>query len=60
MEQHHPERKIITNHAYPPIPVRHMDWVAWYDDEGEEAGNYGYGRTEEAAIFDLRRNYGRE
>lgn len=54
------ERKIKTAHNYPPIPVRHMDWAAWYDDEGEEAGNYGYGRTEEAAIYDLRYNRCRE
>lgn len=52
------ERKIITVNNYPPIPVRHMDWLAYYDDEGAEAGRYGYGRTEEAAIYDLRSQYG--
>lgn len=47
-------RKIITSYVYPPIPCRAFDWCAWYDDEGEEAGRYGWGATEEAAIDDLK------
>lgn len=49
-------RKIVTHHEYPPIPVRNMDWCAFYDGE-EEAGGYGYGATEAEAIADFRENY---
>jgi len=42
------ERKIITTHVHPPIPYRGNDWSAYFDDEGAEAGRYGYD-TEEAA-----------
>jgi len=48
-------RKVITDHIYPPIPVRHMDWCAWFEGE-EEAGEYGYGPTEADAIADLLDN----
>lgn len=51
------ERKIIATHVYPPIPCRAWDWQAHYDDEGEEAGRYGWGETEEAAIKDLRSRF---
>jgi hypothetical protein len=46
---------IVTNHIYPPIPDRSMDWCAYYDGE-EEAGGYGYGKTEQDAINDLIEN----
>ena len=49
-------RRIITSYVYPPIPVRDCDWCAWFDDEGEEAANYGWGRTEDEAINDLLAN----
>jgi hypothetical protein len=49
-------RKIVTSHVYPPIPVRTMDWCAYYDGE-EEAGSYGWGRTEAEAIADFQENY---
>jgi hypothetical protein len=45
--------KIITRLVYPPIPDRRFDWCAFYDGE-EERGNYGWGRTEQEAIDDLR------
>ena len=45
--------KIITIHAYPPIPIRDWDWCA-YREGREEDGNYGWGRTEGAAIEDLK------
>ena len=48
--------KIITSFLYPPIPVRSFDWLAYYDGR-EEAGEYGYGETEEAAIKDLKACY---
>lgn len=48
-------RKIVTSFAYPPIPVRNMDWCAHYDGE-EEAGNYGWGATEAEAIRDFMEN----
>lgn len=51
--------KIITNHEYPPIPIRDHDWVAYYEGT-EENGNYGWGKTEEEAIADLVENYGEE
>jgi hypothetical protein len=50
------QRKIITSHIYPPIPVRDHDWCAYYDGE-VESGHYGYGPTEQEAIQDLVANY---
>lgn len=47
--------RIVTVHEYPPIPIRSFDWRA-YRDGDEEAGNYGYGRTEQEAIEDLLAN----
>ena len=47
-------RKIITDHVYPASPFRCFDWCAFYDDEGAENQNYGWGRTEQEAINDLR------
>ena len=44
---------IVTDYINPPIPVRDHDWVAYYDGE-EESLMYGYGRTEEDAIKDLK------
>lgn len=50
------DKKIITDCIYPPIPIRTMDWCAYYDGQ-EELGHYGYGRTEAEAIADLVNNY---
>lgn len=47
------ERKIVTSFVNPPIPIRTHDWCAFYDGE-EEAGNYGWGRTEAEAIQDFK------
>ena len=47
-------RKIVTNYIYPPIPQRHFDWLAHYDDP---EGPTGYGRTEQDAIDDLVLNH---
>ena len=52
-----PRRLIKTDYIYPPIPIHTMDWVAWYDDLGEDGSPYGYGRTEAEAIADLLENY---
>jgi len=53
-------KSIVTNFINPPIPQRGHDWCAFYDGE-EEAGNYGYGETEQRAVDDLKANYtGRE
>jgi hypothetical protein len=52
-----PERVIKTNFVYPPIPTRDHDWCAWFDDDGEERGHYGWGKTEAEAIADLTENY---
>lgn len=43
-------RKIVTHFEYPPIPVRHFDWCAHYDDP---EGATGWGKTEQEAISDL-------
>lgn len=48
--------KIVTEHVYPPIPVRFMDWVAHYDDP---EGPSGRGTTEAEAIRDLMDNHPR-
>lgn len=50
------DRKIITHYEYPPIPVRTMDWVAYFDGD-EEGGPRGWGATEAEAILDLKENY---
>ena len=48
-----PERKIITHHVYPPIPIRTSDWCAYRDGDEEVSGRYGWGRTEAEAVADL-------
>lgn len=53
---------IRTNHDYPPIPIRSMDWRAWYDSaEPDDDGNMdtGEGATETDAIADLIGNHPR-
>lgn len=47
-------RKIVTRETN-PNPYLPKEWCAYYEDE-EEAGNYGYGTTEEAAIKDFIEN----
>ena len=49
-------RKIVTSNPCPPIPVRDFDWCAYFDGE-EEAGSYGYGKTEADAVADFIENY---
>lgn len=51
---------IKTRFVLPPIPLRQFDWCAWYDDEGEETGHYGYGMTEGNAVADLLANWPRD
>lgn len=46
------DRKIVTSHVFPPIPIRDFDWCAFYDGD-EESGFRGWGKTEQAAIDDL-------
>ena len=46
-------KKIITDYVYPPIAIRCFDWCAFYDGE-EENKNYGWGRTEQEAVNQLR------
>lgn len=50
---------IKTEFVYPPIPIRSMDWQAWYDGEEDEQMDVGRGETEEAAIRDLIINHPR-
>ena len=47
------KKEIITIFVYPPIPIRIMDWCAYYEG-GEEFGKYGWGSTKEEAIEDLK------
>jgi hypothetical protein len=47
--------RIVTSYVFPPIPDRRFDWCA-YREGREEAGGYGYGRTEQEAIDDLLMN----
>jgi hypothetical protein len=44
--------RVITSHVHPPIPTTQFDWCAYREGE-EELGNYGWGATERAAIFNL-------
>lgn len=46
------DRIIKTNNVKPPIPIRDFDWVAWFDDIGEE-WPVGIGPTREDAIASL-------
>jgi hypothetical protein len=51
--------KIRTEHVYPPIPDRSMDWSAVDDDTYDGPGSpIGRGPTEEAAITDLMERLG--
>lgn len=52
-------RRIVTSQTHSPLPYRSVDWCAHYDGE-EEAGNYGYGATEEEAIADFIENCAEE
>lgn len=46
--------KLVTNHVFPPIPIRTFDWIAYDDNLGcEEGCPVGYGPTEKEAIEDL-------
>lgn len=54
------ERKVVTRHVYPPIPLRQFDWCAYYDgDEPNDEGHMmmGFGRTEQEAIDDLENEF---
>lgn len=51
-EQFEKYGKIITQHVFPPIPVRSSDWLAYQD--GWEDGLKGWGTTEDEAIADLK------
>jgi hypothetical protein len=46
--------KIKTSNICPPIPDRRYDWCAWDDSRGEDSSPYGYGRTEEEAVAELK------
>lgn len=53
--------RIITEHVYPPIPLRQFDWCAYpegyepTDSDGVGGGGpVGWGRTEAEAIADYR------
>lgn len=55
---------IRTHNEYPPIPIRSLDWYAYYapvgrewDGDPEGQPDLGWGSTEQAAIQDLIDNY---
>jgi hypothetical protein len=50
---------VVVNHICPPVPSRAFDWCA-YEDGREEAMQYGYGATREAAVADFFEQYGEE
>jgi hypothetical protein len=54
------ERKVVTSHVYPPIPIRDYDWSAHFDDVGADCSPHGWGRTEAEAKQDLLDNYGED
>lgn len=54
--------RIRTDFVYPPIPIRTMDWQAYYDsDEPDDDGNMAFstGATETEAVTDLIENHPR-
>jgi hypothetical protein len=50
---------IVTQFVNPPIPIRNRDWCAYYWG-WEESRRYGWGKTKEEAIQDLKDNYGED
>jgi hypothetical protein len=50
---------LVVDFIYPPIPTRAFDWCV-YEDGREEAMEYGYGATREAAVADYFEQYGEE
>ena len=50
---------LVVDFIYPPIPNRNFDWCVYVDGE-EEAQEYGYGATREAAVADFFEQYGEE
>ncbi len=46
--------KIIIQPVFPPIPTNSFDWVAYIDGMEEQTQFYGYGRTKEDAVRELR------
>lgn len=51
--------KVITTYVFPPIPSRRFDWSAHYEGEEDEKMDRGWGRTQMAAVMDLKDNYPR-
>ena len=51
--------KLIIEFIYPPIPLRHHDWICYVDGE-EERQRYGYGTTAIGAIKHWLTEYGEE
>lgn len=48
--------RVLTSYEPPPIPVRHYDWTAFF----EEGSVTGWGITEESAIADLWERVGEQ
>lgn len=44
--------EVIVEFIYPPIPLRHLDYVAYREEDGEE-GPKGWGATKDEAIQSL-------
>ncbi len=45
-------KKILTDYVYPPIPIRWMDWVAYFDGQDGD-GPHAFGASKEEAIQNL-------
>lgn len=47
------DREIVTQHVYPPIPLRMFDWCAFRDGDEENPSRIAWGPTEDAAVSEL-------
>lgn len=52
------KEKIITDYVFPPIPDRRFDWCAYYENDVENQNLYGWGKTKEEALEDLKKVMG--
>lgn len=50
--------KIVVIHVYPPIPVRHHDYLAMFESDDGDSPRKGWGATQQEAIDDLLVEWG--
>jgi hypothetical protein len=51
--------RVVVDFVYPPIPIRTMDYLAYYEGEEDEQMDHGEGRTAAEAVIDLIENHPR-